>query len=67
MEIDEVQRCRAPWKACGVDSVNSFPIKKCPSIREVVFELVKNTLERRVADSCDEENNWLLEGRTVIV
>ena len=27
-EFDEVLRCTAPWKACGVDSVYSFPIKK---------------------------------------
>ena len=26
-EFDEVLRCTAPWKACGVDSVYSFPIK----------------------------------------
>ena len=28
-EFDEVLLCTAPWKACGVDSVYSFPIKKC--------------------------------------
>ena len=28
-EFDDVLRCTAPWKACGVDSVYSFPIKKC--------------------------------------
>ena len=27
-EFDEVLRCTAPWRACGVDSVYSFPIKK---------------------------------------
>ena len=32
-EFDEVLRCTAPWKACGVDSVYSFPIKKCNPIR----------------------------------
>ena len=26
-EFDKVLRCTAPWKACGVDSVYSFPIK----------------------------------------
>ena len=41
-EFDEVLRCTSPWKACGVDSVYSFPIKKCPSIKKAVFELVKN-------------------------
>ena len=33
-EFDDVLRCTAPWKACGVDSVYSFPIKKCPPIRK---------------------------------
>ena len=33
-EFDEVLRCTAPWKACGVDSVYSFPIKKCQPIRK---------------------------------
>ena len=27
-EFDEVLRCTAPWKACGVDSVYSFPKTK---------------------------------------
>ena len=39
-EFDDVLRCTAPWKACGVDSVYTFPIKKCPPIKKV-FELVK--------------------------
>ena len=26
-EFDDVLRCTAPWKACGVDSVYAFPIK----------------------------------------
>ena len=65
-EFDDVLRCTAPWKACGVDSIYSFPIKKCPPIRKAVFELVKNMLEWRVTDSWDEENSWLLEGRTVL-
>ena len=33
-EFEEVLRCTAPWKACGVDSVYSFPIKKCQTIRK---------------------------------
>ena len=33
-EFEDVLRCTAPWKACGVDSVYSFPIKKCPPIRK---------------------------------
>ena len=33
-EFDDVLRCTAPWKACGVDSVYSFPIKKCPPINK---------------------------------
>ena len=39
--FEEVLPCTAPWKAFGVDSVYSFPIKKCPPIRKAVFELVK--------------------------
>ena len=66
-EFDDVLRCTAPWKACGVDSVYSFPIKRCPSIKKAVFELVKRTVEWKVYDSWDEGNNWLLEGRTVLI
>ena len=33
-EFDEVLRCTAPWKACGVDSAKSFSIKKCPQIKK---------------------------------
>ena len=66
-EFDEVLRCTAPWKACGVDSVYSFPIKKCPPIKKAVFELVKRIVEWKVTDIWDEENNWLLEGRTVLI
>ena len=40
-EFDEVLRCTAPWKACGVDSVYSFPIKKCPPIRKAVLNSSK--------------------------
>ena len=66
-EFEEVLRCTAPWKACGVDSVYSFPIKKCPPIRKAVFELVKKMVEWKVTDRWYEENNWLLEGRTVLI
>ena len=66
-EFGEVLRCTAPWKARCVDSVNSFPIKKCPPIKKAVFELVKRMMEWKVADNWDEENSWLLEGRTVLV
>ena len=48
-EFDEVVRCTAPWKACGVDSVYSFPVQKCPPIRKAVFDLVK-MVEWKVAD-----------------
>ena len=50
-----------------MDSVFSFHIKKCPPIRKAVFELVKKLVEWRVTDAWDEENNWLLEGRTVLI
>ena len=60
-EFEEVLLCTAPWKACGVDSVYSFPIKKCPPVRKAVFELVKNLVEWKVTNRWDEENNWLLE------
>ena len=66
-EFDEVLRCTAPWKACGVDSVYSFQIKKCPPIKRAVFELVKSMVEWKVTYSWAEENNWLLEGRTVLI
>ena len=66
-EFEEVLRCTAPWKACGVDSVYSFPIKKCPPIKKAVFELVKWIVEWKLTDRWDEENNWLLEGRTVLI
>ena len=66
-EFEEVLRCTAPWKACGVDSVYSFPIKKCLSIRKAVYELVKKMVEWKVTDRWAEENNWLLEGRTVLI
>ena len=66
-EFDEVLKCTAPWKACGVDSVYSFPIKKCPPIKKAVFELVKKLLEWKVTDMWNEENSWLLEGRTVLI
>ena len=66
-EFDDVLRCTAPWKACGVDSVYSFPIKKGPPIRKVVYELVKKLVEWKVTGKWDEENSWLLEGRTVLI
>ena len=49
-EFDEVLRCTASWKACGVDSVYSFPIKKCPPIRKAVFRLVKRLVEWNVTE-----------------
>ena len=54
-EFDEVLRCTAPWKACGVDSVYSFPIKKCPCTKKAVFEWVKKILNRKVIDELDEK------------
>ena len=45
----------------------SLPIKKCLPIKKAVFELAKNTRELKVADALDEENSWLLEGRTVLI
>ena len=50
-----------------MDSVYSYPIKKCPTIRKAVYELVKSMVEWKVHDHWDEENNWLLEGRTVLI
>ena len=66
-EFDDVLRCTDPWNACGVDSVYSFPIKKCPPIKKAVFELVRKLVEWRVTDAWDEENNWLLEGRPILI
>ena len=66
-EFEEVLRCTAPWKACGVDSIYTFPIKKCPPIRKAVYQLVKQMVEWKVQDNWDEKNSWLLEGRTVLI
>ena len=49
-EFEEVLRCTAPWKACGVDSVYSFPVKKCPAIKKAVYQLVKGVVEWKVQD-----------------
>ena len=66
-EFDEVLRCTASWKVCGVDSVYSFPIKKCHPIRKAVFRLVKKLVEWNVTERWDDENDRLLEGRTVLI
>ena len=66
-EFGEVLPCTNPWKECGVDSVYSFTIKKCPPIRKGVYELVKMVVEWNITDRWDDENNWLLEGRTVLI
>ena len=66
-EFEEVLRCTAHWKACGVDSVYSFPVKKCPAIKKAVYQLVKGMVEWKVQDRWDDANNWLLEGRTVLI
>ena len=44
-EFDDVLRCTAPCKVCVVDSVFSFPIKKCPPIKKAVYQLVKEIAE----------------------
>ena len=33
-EFEDVLHCTAPWKACGVDRIYSFPNKKCPANQE---------------------------------
>ena len=66
-EFEEVLRCTAPWKACGVDRVYSFLIKKSTPIKKAVYTLVKKMVEWKVTDRWDEENNWLLEGLTVLI
>ena len=66
-EFEEVLRCTAPWNACGVDSVYSFPIKKSPPIKRAVYQLVKKMVEWKSRDQWDDENNWLLKGRTVLI
>ena len=42
-------------------------MKKCPPIKKAVFELVKTMVEWKVQDRWDDENSWLLEGRTVLI
>ena len=44
-KFDKVFRCTALWKACGVDNVYSITVKKCPTIRKVVFQFVKKMVE----------------------
>ena len=66
-EFDEVLRYTAPWKACGVDSIYSFPIKRCLLIKKAVYQLVKKMVEWKLTDRWDEENNLLQEGRTVLI
>ena len=66
-EFQEVLRCTAPWKECGVDSVYSLPVKKWPPIGKDVYQLAKKMVEWKVTDKLDEENIWLLEGRTVLI
>ena len=36
-------------------------------IKKAVFELVKKMVEWKVTGTLDEENSWLLEGRTVLI
>ena len=67
LNLKRFLRCTAPWKACGVDSVCSFPNKKCQPIKKAISELVKKMVEWKVADTWDEENNWHPEGRTVLI
>ena len=50
-----------------MDCVYSFPIKKCPPIKKAVYQLVKKMVEWKIRDQWVEENNWLLEGRTVLI
>ena len=57
----------SPVEGVWVDDVCPFLIKKCQPIRKTVFELVKRVVEWTPPDRWDEENNWLLEGRTVLV
>ena len=64
-EFDEVLRCTAPWKACGVDSVNSFPIKRCPQIKKAVFEQVKKMVEWKVTDRWVPHNSAKSQFRDV--
>ena len=41
-EFEEVLHCTAPWKACGVDSVYSFSVKKCPPIKKAVYRFSRS-------------------------
>ena len=66
-EFEEILRCTAPWKACEVDLVFSFTKKKCQPIRKAVFQPTKEMVEWKLAGRWNEENNWLLEGRTMLI
>ena len=50
-----------------MDSVYSFLIKKCRSLKKAVYELVKMMVEWEVQDNWDNENNCLFERRTVLI
>ena len=58
--FDDVLRCTAPWNACGVDSIPSFPSK---GVRrsETSISALKGMVERTLRDWWDEEDSWLLE------
>ena len=43
------------------------PHQEVPPIRKAVYELVKSVVEWKITDRWDDENNWLLEGRTVLI
>ena len=44
-----------------------LPHQEVPADKEGMFELVKKMVDWKVTDRWDEENNWLLEGRTVLI
>ena len=43
------------------------PNQEMPANQESVYQLVKKIVEWKVTDRWDEANNWLLEGRTVLI
>ena len=65
-EFEEAILCTAPLKACGMDSVY-FSNQEMPSHQESRFRAGQEDGRVEFSDRWDEENNWLLEGRTVLI
>ena len=66
-EFDDVLRCTAPWKACGVDSVYKFPIKKMPANQEGCFRACEDHVGVESHRFMGRGEQLALQGRTVLI